>query len=142
VLRPAVVVAEGARWAAAALSAALAAYLLWTIDRERQPRSEWCHQAVEAIDERTTDCCLRVHGQTRPLSRPFRLTGTPRYADELEHPPFHWYCRSSEALIHRDQVDDGFSREMVAAAQAERAAREASGGQRVEIHPADARSRR
>ncbi len=142
VLRPAVVVAEGARWAAAALSAALAAYLLWTIDRERQPRSEWFHQAVAAIDERTTDCCLRVHGQAQPLEKPFRLTGTPRFADRLEHPPFHWYCRSSEALIHRDQVGDTFTGEMVDAAQAERAAREASGGQRVEIHPADARSRR
>jgi hypothetical protein len=143
VLRPAVVVAEGSRWLAGALNSALVAYWLWLQGRASGgARETWYHQAVAAIDERTTDCCLRVHGQTRPLSRPFRLTGTPRYADELEHPPFHWYCRSSEALIHRDQVDDGFSREMVAAAQAERAAREASGGQRVEIHPADARSRR
>lgn len=142
VLRPAVVVAEGARWSAAALNAALTGYLLWTLDREQLPRSEWYHQAVAAIDERTTDCCLRVHGQAQPLEKPFKLTGTPRYADQLEHPPFHWYCRSSEALITRDQARDVFSGEMVDAAQAELAAREASGGKRVEIHPADARSRR
>jgi hypothetical protein len=47
-------------------------------------------QAIAAIDQNTTDCCLRVHGQIQPLDKPFILEGTPRYADKVDAPPFHW----------------------------------------------------
>lgn len=153
VLRPAPVIAEGARWVASAVTAAAAAYFGSLLGRQGgQARgatggatgggaSEWYHQAVAAIDERTTDCCLEVHGQVQPLDQPFRLTGEPRYADELDHPPFHWYCRSAEAMLHRSQVGDQFTQEMQEAARAEQEAR-ARTKERVEIHPAHARSRR
>ncbi len=141
VLRPSVVIAEGARWIAGALAAGSLAYFEWVLRRNGQTTSEWYHQVVAGIDERTTDCCLRAHGQVQLLSKPFKLTGTPRYADELNHPPFHWYCRSSEAIVSRQQAGDAFTEEMVAAAQAELGARERTKA-RVEIHPADARSRR
>jgi hypothetical protein len=123
--------------------AALAALAWWWIIQERTRTSGqvWWHQAIAALDERTTDCCLRVHGQAQPLDRPFHLVGTPRYADYLEHPPFHWYCRTSEALVRPQDVNDPLTVEMVDAARAELAARAAT-GRRVEIHPSHARSRR
>ena len=54
--------------------------------------------AVAAIDTKTTDCCLRVHGQTQPMDKPFHLIGEPRFADFIDFPPFHWYCRTASAL--------------------------------------------
>ncbi len=149
VLRPAPVIAEGSRWVANAVVGAL---ILWleqatqgkqtpTPPGRKQPESEWYHQAVAAIDERTTECCLMVHGQTQPLDQPFKLDGEPRYADELDHPPFHWYCRTAEALVHRADLGDKLTGEMQDAAADELAARAAT-GKRVEIHPAHARSHR
>lgn len=120
ILNPGVVVQEGARWLA------IAALLFWTahIERSRRPRIDFMRQAVAAIDERTTDCCLRVHGQVVGLRKDFKLTGTPRYADELRDPPFHWWCRTSVALVRAEDADDPLSESMREAARAELAARE------------------
>lgn len=57
-------------------------------------------QAIAAIDARTTDCCRRVNGQIQPLDKPFELRGTPRFADRLMQPPFHWNCRTVTVLYH------------------------------------------
>lgn len=57
-------------------------------------------QAVAAIDERTTECCLRVHGQIADLDKPYKLTGTPRFQDEMMFPAFHWNCRTSSVAYH------------------------------------------
>lgn len=144
VLRPAPIVAEGSRWIAGAVTAAMIGWWNWLLGEQggRRGRAGWNHQAVAAIDERTTNCCLRVNGQIQPLNKPFRLTGTPRYADEQMSPPFHWYCRSAEALLPADAEDDKLTAGMREAARAELAARGPDGKQRVEIHPAHARSRR
>lgn len=99
-------------------------------------------QAIAAIDERTTECCLRAHGQVQPLDKPFKLTGTPRFADEVMSPPFHWYCRTGESLYHPAFEEVGVTtRAMRRAAIDELSARERT-GRRVEIHPAHATSRR
>lgn len=147
VLRPAPVVAEGSRWIAGAVTAVLIGWWDWLFAEPGEQvggrgRASWRHQAVAAIDERTTDCCLRVNGQIQPLSKPFHLTGTPRYADEMEHPPFHWYCRSAEVILPVDAADDELTAGMRDAARAELKARGPDGKNRVEIHPAHARSRR
>jgi hypothetical protein len=68
----------------------LGAYLFFL--NESDPTTTYQKQAIATLDERTTDCCLRVHGQTQPIDEPFKLTGTPRYADEIQDPPFHWYA--------------------------------------------------
>lgn len=99
-------------------------------------------QAVAAIDENTTDCCLRVHGQIQPLASPYDLKGRPRFADKIAFPPFHWNCRTSSTAYHRD-FERGAritTQDMVEAARAERRARR--DGSREEIHPAHATSRR
>lgn len=57
-------------------------------------------QAIAAISPETTDCCLRVHGQIREVDEPFTLTGTPRFADQMLHPSFHYNCRTSIAMYH------------------------------------------
>jgi len=138
VVRP----SETANQLAAGLAALAALAWWWIIQEQTRPtRQVWWHQAIAALDERTTDCCLRVHGQAQPLDKPFHLVGTPRYADYLEHPPFHWYCRTSEALVRPQDVNDPLTLQMIEAARAELAAREETGG-RVEIHPSHARSRR
>lgn len=92
-------------------------------------------QAVAGLDENTTDCCLQVHGQIQPLDGKFHLTGTPRFADELEHTPFHWHCRTSIVLYLR-AYDDGLTVRMRQGADTIIAERAAGGsGYR---HPADA----
>jgi hypothetical protein len=99
-------------------------------------------QAIAAIDERTTDCCLRVHGQIQPLDKPFELSGTPRFADRVMNPPFHWYCRTATALYRPEMEETGLTTdELRDAARAELAARAATGTRR-EIHPASGTSRR
>lgn len=57
-------------------------------------------QAIAVISPETTDCCIRVHGQIRDVDEPFELTGTPRFADQMMHPSFHWNCRTSIAMYH------------------------------------------
>jgi len=142
VLRPAVVVAEGSRWLATALAAAAAAAWAASLRQAGQIEEQWYHQAVAAIDERTTDCCLRVNGQVQKLTDPFILTGTPRFADKKQAPPFHWCCRTSEALLPAREAGDELTQQMREAGAAELAARGPDGKNRVEIHPAHARSRR
>jgi hypothetical protein len=142
VLRPAVVVAEGSRWLATAFAAAAAAAWTASLQRAGQAEEQWYHQAVAAIDEHTTDCCLRVNGQPQPLDAPFRLVGTPRFADKKQAPPFFYFCRTSEALLPAREANDALTQQMRAAGDAELKARGPDGKNRVEISPADARSRR
>lgn len=100
-------------------------------------------QAVAAIGQNTTDCCLRVHGQVQPVNGLYRLEGEPRFADRLAYPAFHWNCRTSSVAYHED-FERGAkikTSDMVDAAQAELQARTET-GERVEIHPASATSRR
>lgn len=59
---------------------------------ETEPDVNYQKQAIATIDERTTDCCLKVHGQIQNIDDPFILTGTPRFADEMQDPAFHWYA--------------------------------------------------
>lgn len=154
-LQPAPVQREGSRWLAYAMAMGILAWLMGR-DGERplvgyrvvtsgpligqRKEVEFRRQAIAAIDERTTDCCLRVHGQIVGLKEKFTLTGTPRFADKMRDPPFHWYCRTSVAL-YQDEHDDGMTAEMREAAGAELKAREET-EKRREIHPAHARSRR
>lgn len=111
---------------------------------EQRNGIKYKRQAIAAIDERTTDCCLRVHGQITGTKQPFKLEGTPRFADEVMSPPFHWYCRTSTALYlpEFDEFAIGpTTGQMEEAARLELEARERE-GTRVEIHPASATSSR
>lgn len=109
--------------------------------RVRDLLSEWGRQAVAVIDERTTDCCLRVHGQWQAMDDDFTLTGTPRYADTQPRPPFHKWCRSATALVQRKYAADDLTQQMRDAARAELIARTQKPRRRV-ITPANAFSRR
>lgn len=92
-------------------------------------------QAVAALDAKTTDCCLRVHAQVQPMDKPFQLTGTPRYADEMDWPGFHWWCRTS-GVLYLPEFDDGLTGRMRSGADWFIAQREA--GNNPDRHPADA----
>jgi len=135
-LSPAVVVKEAANWITNIA-------MLTTIGAMLAPsaESEFMRQAIAAIDERTTDCCLRVHGQAQPIGKQFELSGTPRYADKMMHSPFHGYCRTSIALVSVKDAKDDLTGMMKSAARSELNARKAT-GTLVEIHPSDAFSGR
>ncbi len=98
-------------------------------------------QAVAAIDQNTTECCLIVHGQFQPIDSMFELIGSPRFADLIENPPFHWNCRTATALVHASERFDSLTQEMIDAAASELEAR-GDDDYRVEIHPAFALSGR
>ncbi len=85
---------------------------------------EYFHQAIAAIDQNTTDCCLQVHGQIQPLDKPFILHGTPRFADKLDSSPFHWNCRTAVSLYTQHMESVGITtQDMRNAAEAEQQAR-------------------
>ncbi len=113
----------------APLIASLAATLVWSSffnwTTSHTPAGiSFNKQSIAGLDERTTDCCLRAHGQIVPLDKKFHLTGTPRYADYLEWTPFHYWCRTSIAL-HLPNYDDGLTdvlRQSAARILAERSA--------------------
>lgn len=92
-------------------------------------------QAIAALDGRTTDCCLKVHGQIQPFDGKFQLTGTPRFADELDWSPFHWRCRTSIAL-YLERFDDGLTDRMRTSANTVQ--RKRAEGIPWDQHPADA----
>ena len=118
----------------------IAAYL--TTMNQLVTSAEYKKQAIATIDERTTDCCLKVHGQIQPLEKDFRLTGTPRFADKVPDPPFHWYCRTTEVLYNEKLEEFGITTEkMRDAANAELDAR-ATTGTRETIYPSHATARR
>ena len=140
ILQPAPVARGAAGWFASALALGAIAWVTGRPEEKREVEPEVQKQVIAAIDERTTDCCLRAHGQLQPFSKPFELVGTPRYADKMEWTPFHDWCRTS-ICMYREQYEDGTTGQMRDAARAEVVAREET-GERVEIHPATARSRR
>jgi len=108
----------------------------------RRSRMVFKKQAIAAIDDRTTECCLRVHGQIQEMRAPFVLTGRPRFADRLQGPPFHWRCRTATTLYTEAMETVGVpTPAMLAAARAELEAR-ARTGTRVKIWPSHATSGR
>lgn len=138
ILQPAPVAVSAAEAFATALGMGAVVWIVGRPGEEREPGVQ--KQVIAAIDERTTDCCLHAHGQIQPFDEKFELTGTPRYADHLDWTPFHWYCRTS-ICMYRPIYEEGETAQMRDAARAEIQAR-AETGERVEIHPATATSRR
>lgn len=109
---------------------------------QAQTGESYQRQAIAAIDERTTDCCLRVHGQIVGFGQDFRLTGTPRFASSMYGPPFHWNCRTAVTMYRPEMETIGVTTdEMTGAAKAEIYARQRT-KRRAVIHPAHATSRR
>lgn len=129
VLVPSVVIAAAVYWAA---------NLTWTSfsqTAQSQSAYKFKKQAVAGLDERTTDCCLRVHAQVREIDDPFDLYGTPRYADKMDWPAFHYYCRTSGTL-YLPEFDDGVTVSMRLGA--DQILRERAAGGTGFRHPADA----
>lgn len=123
-LQPGPVGRELGRYLASAQSLGMEAWLVGR-DGRLAGEIEFQRQAIAAIDQVTTDCCLRVHGQVVGLEEEFHLTGTPRFADRIMRPPFHWWCRTSTAL-YRKFYEDGLTTEMRDASRAELEARESA----------------
>jgi len=120
IVRPAPVVSEGTRWLAMAAALTWAGVVARSADRAKVT---FLRQAVAAIDEKTTDCCLQVHGQVVRMEGRFHLTGTPRFADYMKDPPFHWNCRTSQVLVKPEETDDELTQAMIEAASLEESRR-------------------
>jgi hypothetical protein len=135
ILRPSNVLPSANYWTAALVADLFSGTVSGspTLAQAGQPR--WKKQVIAALDMHTTDCCLQAHGQVQPLDHPFHLTGTPRFADNLDWTPFHWGCRSSVA-IYLDIYDDGLTEWMRNSADYVLSQREA--GKDFNQHPADA----
>lgn len=121
VLRAGPIIADGARWLT---TMAVTAHLSSLRSSARASGTAWGKQAIPAIDERTTDCCLRVAGQVVGFDKKFKLTGTPRYADEMDWSPFHGYCRTSVAMVPLAQADDDLTGRLQGDARQELGARD------------------
>ena len=131
-LVPSHIAREGSKWIASAASLGLSA---WTQGRELPGMEAGPliaggevvqRQAIAAIDGRTTDCCLAVHGQIVGWDEPFNLTADPRpWGNELMRGPFHWNCRTLW-VTYRQEWDDGVTGELRDQAQFEK-------GRRVDV---------
>lgn len=126
IIQPAPVQRDLANMAAQAATAAFSGWIWGQRPGEGGATAVFKRQAIAGIDERTTDCCLRVHGQVVGVNEPFTLVGTPHYADRVQSPPFHDYCRTSTAL-YVEQFDDGLTEKMQEAARLELELREKPG---------------
>lgn len=62
-------------------------------------------QAVAQIDDDTTQTCRNAHGQVVEIDEKFHLTGTPRFADDMDATPFHRGCRTAIATILKKFLD-------------------------------------
>jgi hypothetical protein len=93
------------------------ASLIWTSFELQALRSQsiaertYQKQAIAVLDRRTTECCLKVHGQIQRFTSDFTTLGSPAYADRQDWPPFHPRCRTSIAL-YNSTFDWGISSEM------------------------------
>lgn len=126
VLRASDIVAAAIVWIAKAAVGAYERTIEGAVSESGAPQ-QWMKQAVAAIDGRTTDCCLRVHGQVVPLKGQFTLTGTPRYADKMDGPPFGPHrCRTATCLVRAEDARDELTRKMQDAGRLELAARAAN----------------
>lgn len=130
ILRPGDILAGAAYWIAALT---WDSFSWWS--KTNQKGFEFQKQAVAALDGRTTDCCLRAHGQIVPLNGKFELRGTPRFADQLDWTPFHWRCRTS-VVLYLPEYDGGLTDRMRNGANYLLEQRKQ--GKNPDQHPADA----
>ncbi len=112
-VRSGTVLGTVAKWAAYMAGAAFIAY---AISRANRGAGAYSKQAVAAMAKNTTETCLNVHGQIQDMASAFILVGTPRFADRIDHPPFHWACRTS-MVLYQERFDDGLTEKMLRAAQ-------------------------
>jgi hypothetical protein len=68
-------------------------FSLWgqTVSKSTKGLGGFNKQVIAAIDQKTTETCLKAHGQVVPFDNEFTLVGTPRFADKMTWTPFHWY---------------------------------------------------
>lgn len=132
VLSAATMLTEATRWATALATAGSEGVVRDALVRTGTD-GRFMRQAIAAIDERTTDCCLRVNGQVVEIENAFTLMGTPRFADKMMQPPFHYYCRTAVALVRQDDTEDGVTRAMRDASDAELQARGAAKAQQERL---------
>lgn len=149
-LSPGPALIEARRWAATTTSNTWAQTITQSLSKPDQngiiQTTVYKRQAVAAIDGRTTECCLKVHGKSTGLEEDFPLEGKPWESARLHgftarKPPFHWHCRSALALVRVQDTNDALTRLMQAAAKVEEDAR-ARTGRREEIWPSNAGSYR
>jgi hypothetical protein len=107
-IRPDTVIRAGTRWLTAATSNTYVTNMLGY----RATLFQWGKQAIPAIDIKTTTCCLKVAGQVVKIDDKFKLEGTPRFADKVDWPPFHWYCRTVTALVPIHLAEDELTAEI------------------------------
>lgn len=136
-LAPSSVILTGTTWLALA---AMWGFWWYVEGPAKRKGYDWWKQAVAAIDHRTTDCCLKVHGQAVPLDKDFQLVGSPAFAPHMDWSPFHYHCRTSIVLVLPEDAQDGLTDQMRETARDELEARAKFG--RVRIWPAHGRSHR
>lgn len=119
-LNPSPVTREGTSWLSIVAGLALVGALRPAMESSGL---RWGKQAIASIDERTTECCLGVHGQVVPEDKPFRTTGTPAFADHQDWSPFHWNCRTSVGMVPMDEADDDLTAKLLGQSKEERVKR-------------------
>lgn len=99
IINPSAVVRDVDHWAAHLVSDTFGFILFAALAGMGTQAPTFEKVAVAIRDMRTTETCQKVDGQAVPVDKPFDLNGwSPAYADEMEFPPFHYFCRTGIAL--------------------------------------------
>lgn len=109
------------------------------LEKGKVPASQFVMQAIAAIDENTTPCCLAVHGQIKELKDDFFTPEPPAFSEFQRRPPFHRFCRTSQTLVRRADSLDALTSDMELAAALELQLRKKPNY--IAPHPANAFSR-
>lgn len=111
-LTPAPVTREADRWIVA-LAVITYAGLIRSSLRATGAASDFVRQAVAVLDQKTTNTCLQVHGQVTGMGEAFKLEGEPRFANEMDEPPFHYNCRTGVVIVKVEDAEDRFTDDLI-----------------------------
>lgn len=122
-LQPAPFQTDAAYWLAFVAAAAFAAWV-WGRGGRQAERVPFRRQAVPAVDDRTTPCCLDVarRGQVVRFNEMFDTPEPPAYDRRQMWTPFHEWCRTS-VVLYLEEYDEGITERLQDAARGELARR-------------------
>lgn len=111
-MQPGPMQADAAFWLAYAAALGFGAWLLGR-NGEREGAIPFMRQAIPAIDNRTTPCCLDVarRGQIVKFGEAFYTPEPPAFSRRQMWTPFHHWCRTS-VVLYLEAFDDGITEEL------------------------------
>ncbi len=79
----------------------------------QQNQVSYSKQSIAALDFRTTRCCIDAHGQIVPFDAKFHTPESPSFAEHQSWSPFHFWCRTTIAVVRTEDLDDDITQRLL-----------------------------